>query len=247
MELHQLILFLFLALVAEILGTIGGFGSSVFFVPIAAFFFDFHSVLGITAMFHITSNASKIYLFRKGIDKHVVFYFGIPAVLLVISGALLSKYINEKTLELSLSIFLILLSIALIAARNKKFNASKTWLVGGGSLSGFVAGLVGTGGAIRGLALSALSLGKDSFIATSAIIDMGIDASRTIVYGLNGYIHLHDLYLIPFLLVIGYGGSWLGKYLLQFISENQFKLIVLLLICAIGLATLFKLTFGWFN
>jgi len=30
-------LFLFLALIAEILGTIGGFGSSVFFVPIANF------------------------------------------------------------------------------------------------------------------------------------------------------------------------------------------------------------------
>ena len=41
MEISQLILFLGLACIAEVLGTSGGFGSSVFFVPIAAFFFDF--------------------------------------------------------------------------------------------------------------------------------------------------------------------------------------------------------------
>ena len=34
--------FLLLSLLAEIIGTIGGFGSSVFFVLIANFYFDFH-------------------------------------------------------------------------------------------------------------------------------------------------------------------------------------------------------------
>ena len=59
-------LFLFLALIAEVLGTIGGFGSSVFFVPVANFYFDFESVLGLTAIYHLSSNLSKIVLFKKG-------------------------------------------------------------------------------------------------------------------------------------------------------------------------------------
>ena len=62
------IVFLILALLAEIIGTVGGFGSSVFFVPLAAFYFDFQTVLGLTAVFHLSSNISKIGLFRKGID-----------------------------------------------------------------------------------------------------------------------------------------------------------------------------------
>jgi hypothetical protein len=45
--------FLFFVLVAEIIGTIGDFGSSVFFVPIANFYFDFETLLGLTAMFHL--------------------------------------------------------------------------------------------------------------------------------------------------------------------------------------------------
>ena len=63
-----MIVFYILALLAEIVGTVGGFGSSLFFVPLAIHFFGFHRALGITAMLHLFSNVSKIALFREGID-----------------------------------------------------------------------------------------------------------------------------------------------------------------------------------
>jgi uncharacterized membrane protein YfcA len=58
------ILFIVLTFLAEIIGTIGGFGSSVFFVPLAGLFFDFEMVLGITAVFHVASNLAKIVIFK---------------------------------------------------------------------------------------------------------------------------------------------------------------------------------------
>ncbi len=51
-------IFLFLVLIAEIAGAIGGFGSSVFFVPTANIHFIFETVLGLTAEFHVFSNIS---------------------------------------------------------------------------------------------------------------------------------------------------------------------------------------------
>ncbi|MBY0433276.1 MAG: hypothetical protein K2U26_04110, partial [Cyclobacteriaceae bacterium] len=75
-RLDNLPLFILLALLAEILGTVGGFGSSLFFIPIASYFLDFHSVLGITALFHVTSNISKIFLFKKGVDKRLIVQLG---------------------------------------------------------------------------------------------------------------------------------------------------------------------------
>ena len=89
-------IFILFSLIAEILGTIGGFGSSVFFVPVANYFLDFQSVLGITALFHLSSNISKIFLFRSKIDKQLVTNLGIPAILFVIIGAVLSKYLDRK-------------------------------------------------------------------------------------------------------------------------------------------------------
>jgi len=43
--------FLILAFLSEIIGTISVFGSSILFVPIASLFYDFHTVLGITAIY----------------------------------------------------------------------------------------------------------------------------------------------------------------------------------------------------
>ena len=81
--------------------------------------------------------------------------------------------------------------------------------------------------------MTAFNLSKERFIATSAMIDLGIDISRTLVYAGNGYIHSHDLYLVPFLIgisiiaaFIGYwpgdagGSSALGYRISSFVSKN---------------------------
>ena len=110
--------FLVLALLAEIIGTIGGFGSSVFFVPIGNFYFDFYTVLGLTAVFHLSSNVSKIFLFKKGINRFLLLYIGVPSVIFVILGGYLSKIIATTFLEVILGVFLIALSLLFLVKRN---------------------------------------------------------------------------------------------------------------------------------
>jgi uncharacterized membrane protein YfcA len=233
-------LFLFLALLAEVVGTIGGFGSSVFFVPFANFFFDFHAVLGITAIFHLASNTSKIALFRHGIDKQLLINIGVPSVFFVIVGGLLSKYVSTTWLELFLAIFLIALALLFLIKKELIIPPKRLPNIVGGSLSGFAAGLLGTGGAIRGLTMAAFNLEKSVFIATSAAIDMAIDLSRTAVYVWNGYVLKEHLIYLPFLVGIGFGGTYIGKYFLEFIPQTLFKTISLVLILLIGLVTLGK-------
>ena len=231
-------IFLILALLAEIIGTIGGFGSSVFFVPIANFYFDFYSVLGLTALFHLSSNLSKLMLFKKGIDKKLAINLGIPAVAFVVMGSFASRYLDSKILQLVLSLFLISFSLLFLIKKQLALKATAKNALIGGSLSGFSAGLLGTGGAIRGLTMAAFNLEKSIFIATSALIDMAIDLSRAVVYWVNGYIHNHDLIYIPFLLLIGFLGSWIGKKILLYIPQPVFRKISLFLILLIGLVSL---------
>lgn len=238
--MEHLYLFILLALLAEVLGTVGGFGSSLFFVPIAGYFLDFHSVLGITALFHVSSNVVKIGFFSKGFDKKVVLSIGIPAVLFVITGAYLSKFIDSKMLEIALAIFLIATSVTFLVVKTIVIKPSISNAFIGGTLSGLIAGLLGTGGAVRGITLAAYNLKMEAFIATSAIIDLAIDSSRAVVYTANGYVHRHDLYLIPILLVVSILGTYIGKKILLRMSEEQFKSIVLVLILITGVVTLFK-------
>lgn len=238
MTLDKSILFLLLALIAEIIGTIGGFGSSVFFVPFSALFFDFHTVLGITAVFHLSSNISKIYLFRKGLDKKLLLQIGIPSVIFVIIGGLLSNYFDTKILEISLGVFLILLSLLFLIKDKLIIPPRLRESVIGGSLSGFTAGFLGTGGAIRGITMAAFNLEKSVFVATSATIDFGIDFTRSFVYFFNGYLTKEILIYIPFLLTIGFLGTWIGQKILNKIPQNRFKKTSLFFVLGIGIFSL---------
>ncbi len=235
------IIFILLALIAEIIGIIGGFGSSVFFVPLGNFYFDFHSVLGLTAIFHLSSNLSKIFLFRKGLDKRLIRTIGIPSVTFVIVGGFLSQILNSTFLEIFLGIFLVGFSLLFLIKSKIAISPNNKNAIIGGSFSGFSAGLLGTGGAIRGLTMAAFNLEKSVFIATSAFIDFMIDFSRTIVYYNNGYIHNHDLKYVPFLFVIGVVGSFIGKKILAYIPQTKFRRLSLLFILIIGIITVTRL------
>jgi len=234
-------IFIILSILAEILGTIGGFGSSVFFVPIANMFFDFQSVLGITALYHLSSNVTKIAFFKKGLDKRIVLYLGVPAIIFVSIGAFFSKYLDPKILTYILGVFLIVLSLLFLIFKQLKILPKTRNAIIGGSLSGLSAGLLGTGGAIRGITLAAFKMDKNKFIATSAVIDLGIDFSRSIVYYFNGYMRKEHLYLVPILLVVSVVGTWIGKLILNKMSQEQFRNLVLILILLIGIISVMNI------
>lgn len=233
--------FLALALLAEIIGTIGGFGSSVFFVPIAGFYLDFHSVLGVTALLHVASNISKLALFKKGMNRKLIINIGIPSVLFVILGGLLTKYLDSVILKIILAIFLIGFSLLFIIKRELIIAPNKTNSFLGGAFSGFSAGLLGTGGAIRGLTMASFNLEKSVFIATSAFIDLFIDTTRTVVYFKNGFIHRQEIIYIPFLIGIAIIGSWIGKKILVRVPQEYFRRLSLFLILGIGMITLLEI------
>ncbi len=234
-------IFLLLALLAEIIGTVGGFGSSVFFVPIGNFYFDFYTVLGLVSVFHLASNLSKIFLFRKGLNKRLLVSIGIPSVIFVILGGLLTKWVESTFLEIILGVFLVGFSLLFLIKRKLVVPANNKNAVIGGSLSGFSAGLLGTGGAIRGLTMAAFNLEKSIFIATSAFIDFMIDFSRAVVYYNNGYINQKVLIYVPFLVVIGITGTWLGKKILNYIPQDKFRRLSLFFVLIIGTVTIVKI------
>jgi len=234
-------LFMLLALLAEIVGTVSGFGSSILFVPLASLFFDFKTVLGVTAIFHVFSNVSKIVLFREGINKNIALRLGIPAILFVVLGAWLTSFIPVKPLEAIMAVALIGLAIYLLRNFDRPLQQTNANLYAGGAASGFLAGLTGTGGAIRGITLAAFQLPKSIFIATSALIDLGVDSSRAIIYVSNGYFQRRNLVLIPLLILVSLVGSYLGKLILNYTSEKAFRYIVVVVVMAVSVFQVIRL------
>lgn len=233
-----MITFYILALISEIIGTVGGFGSSVFFVPLATFFFEPKIVLGLTALLHVFSNLSKLILFWKHIDYRIFKLFGIPGIIGVAIGAFASVYLLFTYGSLMLGIFLLSFAILFLVRPTLQIAPTPKNAVTGGSIAGFLAGLIGTGGAVRGAAMAAYNLEKSAFVATSAAIDMGVDLTRTFIYLGNDYLQAKQYSYIPMLIAVSFVGSWIGKRMLQEISQLMFRKIVLILIGLIGIVSI---------
>lgn len=201
----------------------------------ANFFFDFHSVLGITALLHVFSNLSKIYLFRKGLDWQIFLKIGVPSFVFVMLGAYFSKFLTSDYASLVLGIFLVLFAGFLLLKPKFSFEPNTKNSILGGSLAGWLAGWLGTGGAVRGLTLASFNVSKNTFLATSALIDFVVDTSRFGMYSYQGYLTKQMLWQAPILLIISFVGSYIGKLLLNKISQNRFKQIALWLILVVGL------------
>lgn len=234
------ILFFLSAFIAEIIGTIAGFGSSTIFFPLALFFYDFRTALVLVALFHIFGNLGRIGFFRHGLDKRLIIIFGIPSVLLTLLGALLVSYISQDLLKGILGIFLALYAAISLWKENLQAKSTALNAIIGGGLSGFLAGLIGTGGALRGAFLTAFGLPKEKYIATAAVIALAVDVTRIPIYFAQGFLDEQFYWSIPLLFVIAFLGSFTGKQIIKRVPQKQFRKIVLGAILIIGIRFVFE-------
>lgn len=226
MELED-ILFLVIGFFSEVIGTIAGFGSSTIYLPLASYFVDFRTALVLVAIFHLFGNISRITFFRHGLDKKVLLVFGVPSFIFSLLGATLVSDLSQTLLRLLLGMFLISISVMFLVRPRLAFLANTRSLVLGGGISGFVVGLIGTGGALRAAFLTGLKMDKEKYIATAAVIALGSDATRIPSYLASGFLGEKHYYLIPILFGIALGGSYVGRKIVRMIDQEKFKKMVL--------------------
>lgn len=233
------LLFWLAAFFAELIGTMAGFGSSTVFLPVALFFLDFRTALTLVAIFHMSGNIGRITFFRHGFNRRLLLIFGLPSVLLTLFGALLVTYVPSEILKLILGVFLIVFSLVSLSKPKISFFPSTKNSFVGGSLSGFFAGLIGTGGALRGAFLTSFKLKTSVYIATAAAISLAVDITRIPVYFSSGFLQPQFYYYIPILFLLAISGSFTGKKIVSKISQPTFRKIVLVAITLVSLKFLY--------
>jgi uncharacterized membrane protein YfcA len=227
--------FLLCAFVAEVIGTMAGFGAATVLTPIASFFLDIKTAVAVVACFHLFGNASRIVFFRRHIHWKLVRHFGLTGVLLSFAGAQAAAWLPAIAVKMLLGGFLIVYAV-LEACRVTAIRVpatTRTLLVGGVS-SGFVAGLIGTGGAIRSVCLLAFGLPKEAYIGTSAVIALLVDATRIPVYLAQRFIPASLGWVIAGLIGVAFFGAWVGQRLVRRVSPVRFKQFVLLMLLLMG-------------
>ena len=234
-EVEEEILFFISALIAEIIGTIAGFGSSTIFLPLALLFVDFKTAIILVAIFHLFGNLGRLTFFRQGLDRRIILQFGVPSILLSLLGAFMIGVLPQTFLKLILGIFLIVTSVSFLAKLGLKFPANSGTFIIGGSITGFITALVGTGGALRATLLQGFNIEKIKYIATAATIALATDASRIPIYILQGFMTEQYLVYVPALFGIALAGSFIGRRMVKMINQELFRKIVLIAIILVSI------------
>lgn len=229
------ILFFISALIAEIIGTMAGFGSSTIFLPLALMFVDFKTAIVLVAIFHLFGNMSRIIFFRQGFDKRIILQFGMPSVLLSLLGAFLIGVLPQPVLKLILGIFLITTSVSFLIKPALRLPANTGIFIAGGSATGFITALVGTGGALRATLLQAFNIEKVKYIATSATIALATDATRIPIYISQGFLTEQYFLYLPILFAIAVAGSFIGRKIVRRIDQEKFQKMVLVAIILVSI------------
>jgi uncharacterized membrane protein YfcA len=231
--------FLFASFLAATGATLAGFGSSALLIPVAFSFFDLRTAIFIVACFHLFNNLFKIRLFWDKIDFKTFLYFGSPSVCFSFAGAALIAILPLDVISKILAAFLIVYAVYSLFKPRLSIEKNRWTAILGGGLSGFFAGLIGLGGAIRSSFLVAFDFPKEVYVATSAMIAVAIDFTRIPTYIFTGSVQARpELFLIPFLIVSAYFGVKLGKILLNRIDQRTFRRIVSIALFLVGIKLL---------
>lgn len=219
---------------ASVVGTLSGFGASTIMVPVLLLFFPLPVTLLFVGIIHWFGDMWKMLFFRGGVwHWRVILWFAIPGVVASFFGASLSVKAPEELLLRILGVFLLGYVFFLFLKPEWKLPGNKKTAALGGFSSGFVAGIFGVGGAIRGAFLSAFNFPKEVYLFTSGATALFIDSTRIVGYVSSGT-RLEGLFfwgLFGFV-PLSFLGAWAAKGLVDRIPQNRFRMVLALFLAA---------------
>ena len=236
----ELVLLALLTLVASSIGTITGFGTSTIMVPVLLLFFPLPLTLLFVGVIHWFGDIWKMLFFRSGVRWRLLLLFGASGLLTSYGGASLVVALPEAILSRFLGVFLLLYVGWLWFAPQWRLPESNTTALAGGGLSGFLAGIFGVGGAVRGAFLAAYNLPKGVYLFTSGAIALVVDSTRLITYWSDG-VRLPTALLWALLAAIpaSFLGAYLAKRLVDRIPQKQFRAVIAVFLALVALTLLF--------
>lgn len=230
-----------------------GFGLGTILLPVFAIYFPLELAILATALVHFANNIFKLSMMSKHLDLALFKRFGITALIGSIAGASLLNWLGsagifykapfwkgEDVTYVSFFVGILMLIFVFFEWKSIRFPFlnSPYFLPFGGLLSGFFGGFSGHQGALRSAFLSKITLDKQLFVATSALISLLIDVSRISIYtGVTNWGLLNVRYLIIGVLS-AFTGSILGKKFLQKVSFTFIKWTVAIFLALMSLLML---------
>jgi uncharacterized membrane protein YfcA len=226
------------AIVASSIGGVAGFGTGALMIPVIAWTMGPKATVPVLTVGMFIGSGARVWFSRREIDFRVVGAYLLGAVPCGVIGAMLYTSIEGPWIGRLLGGFLLLAvpGRRWLTAHGLRVRLSHFPLIGG--VFGFLGSLVGAIGPVLSPFFLAYGLLRGAYVSTDALCTVGNYITRGLVF------HRYQLMTEATVLVglytgvIMIGGAWIGRRLLDRLSERAFLRLVEALLVACGLQML---------
>ena len=223
------------AVVASTIGGVVGFGAGIIMLPLIAWTLGARASVPVLTVAMLFGNAGRVWFSREEVQPRVVAYFLIGAVPATIAGATLYTHLEVEWISRILGTFM-LLSVPLrrwLSRRGVWVRLRHFPLIGAGF--GFLSALVSSVGPVMSPFFLGYGLRRGAYIGTDALCTVGMYVVRIIVFGRFALLTPPTLTAGILIGVVMVSGAWMGRHLLDRISERVFLLLIEAILVVCGL------------
>lgn len=223
------------AIVAGGLAAVTGFGIGSLLTPLLAIQFDTRLAVAAVSIPHVVGTALRLWLLGGGVDRKVLWSFGLTSAAGGLAGAALNGWLGNRWLTIVFGLLLLFAAASQASglAKRMRFHGAVAWTAG--ALSGLLGGLVGNQGGIRSAALLGFNLPKQAFIATATAIGLFVDGARMPIYLATQGVALMSVW--PWIVAATIGvvvGTVIGNRVMSRIPDVWFERVLASVLALLG-------------
>ncbi|MFR9780933.1 sulfite exporter TauE/SafE family protein [Micromonospora sp. MS34] len=209
------------AFLLALLSAVTGFGGGVLLLPVFTALFGLRVAVPVLTLAQLSSNGARAWLNRRELRWPLVGRFALGAAPFALFGALLLAHAPLAALKRLLGVFL----LAVVAWRRlgrPPGRPGERSFVAVGAASGLGSALLGSVGPLTAPFFLAYGLTRAAYVGTEAAAALTLHLSKTAGYAVAGLLSREVLLLGAALTPATLAGAWLGRRIVDRISDRVF-------------------------
>ncbi|MFV0574179.1 MAG: sulfite exporter TauE/SafE family protein [Vibrio sp.] len=235
----QFFLLILLSGCTSMLNVIIGVGGGATLIAVMITMIPANALIPVHALVQLGSNTGRAFLMRHHIQKQYLKWYFIGAVIGAVIGGNIAVNLPTKYLELILAVFILISSWV-------PFNLSlkgRNGLLGMGIFTTFLSMFVGATGPFLISTVKNILPERRELGATMACFMSIQHVIKAVIFAFLGFAFQEWLGLIGLMILMGFCGTFMGKRVLDRVSNQHFHVVLKIALSAIAL----HLIWGFFT
>ncbi len=226
------------------LSTLAGGGTPLILIPLIGLFLGPSAVPPVVTLGMLLGHPQRIWLYWRNIDWNLTKWYAPGAIVGAILGAFIFTQIKLEWLTIVIAILLIASTFSYGKTDQKSFDVKAWYFLPAGFIYAFLSGIVGSTGPLLNPLYLNYGLKKEQMIGTKSTHLVIIHLVKIVTYAIFGALNFSYL---KYGLILGFAalpGNYLGQIALQYISEKQFRRLVVGFVTFSGILIIGEEFFG---